>query len=391
MALAVRAGAGVGGDAAVRADAHARLLELAARALDVQRDAGPDHALGVGAALGLDELDREVHAALVVARVVAPAERRVVRERAHEVAAPQLERVDAQLARGLVDGQLEERGGLGAAGAAGRAGRDLVGARADRGHARGRDRVAAAHQHRGRVRRRRAVAEQVGAEVGEDARTDGEHAAVAVERQLDVGLHAAALVGGQEVLEPVLGPLDRPAEAQRRGGRRRDLRRGHALGAERAADVGQPHADARPERRREARERPVRVLRGDPDGQPVAVGLGDDAARLHRHRGHARDRVVGAHDVRGGGERALDVAGSSARTAAARAPRAGRPPRRAGRTRPRRARRRPRPARATRPAPARRPGRRSGPRRPRAAGAERRGAPRPAAPPAAAARRSRPP
>ena len=135
VALPVRAGAAVRDHPAAELDGDPRLLELTAGALDVQRDAGADDALRVAAALRLHQLGGEVHAALVVARVVRPAERRLVRERAHEVAAPQLERVEPELARRLVDGQLEEGRRLRAPGAAARPDRHLVGARAGDGHA----------------------------------------------------------------------------------------------------------------------------------------------------------------------------------------------------------------------------------------------------------------
>ena len=301
----------MGDHAAVRLDRHPRLLELAAGALDVQRDAGADEPLAVRGALRLDELSGEVHAALVVAGVVRPAERRLVRELAHEVAAPQLDRVDPQLARRLVDRQLEEGRRLRPPGAAARADRHLVGARAGDGHAGGGDRVAAAHQHRGRVRRRRAVRVQVGAHVGDDPRADREHLTVGVQRELHLGLHAAALVGGEEVLQPVLGPLDRALEPQRRDRDGRDLGARAALRPERAADVGHDDPDRRgveAQRVGERRQRPLRVLCRHPRGQAAgAVRLSHDAACLHRRGHHARHRVARADDVRGGGERAVDV------------------------------------------------------------------------------------
>src|SRR5215208_1570675 len=71
------------------------------------------------------------------------------------------------------------------------------------------DVVDAAHQHRRRVRGNSRGRHQVAAEVGPDPRAYGQHRAVVVERELDLGLHPAALVGGHEVLLAVLGPLDR--------------------------------------------------------------------------------------------------------------------------------------------------------------------------------------
>ena len=148
-------------------------LEQATGALDVHAEAGAHDPLRVGAALGLHELLRELEAARVVARVVGPAERGLVGKLADQVAAPQLERVDGELAGGDVDRALHEVGGLGPARSAIGAGGHLVGAPAhhlDVGRA---DVVHAAHQHRGGVRRDRGGGHQVAAEVGPDARRAG--------------------------------------------------------------------------------------------------------------------------------------------------------------------------------------------------------------------------
>ena len=269
-------------------------------------------------------------------------------------------------------------------GAAARAGRHLVGARADDGHARGRDRVAAAHQHRGRVRRRGAVREQVGAEVGEDPRAHGEHAPVGVERQLDVGLHAAALVGGEEVLEPVLGPLDRAAEPQRRGRGRRHLgrrrrpwsrtRRRRRAGS-RGSRPGRPSACASPASVRCVSCAETQTVSPSPSGSATTPRGSIGTATTRGIACRARDHV------RGGGERAVDVAAGALEPQQLLGRRARIDDRverlvvdldELGGVLGQRAR--------GRPARARPPGRRSAPRRPPAAGAARRGAPRPAAP-----------
>ena len=74
------------------------------------------------------QLERRVEAALEVARVVRPAHRGLVREGVgpDEVAPPQLDRVDAELARGQVDQALDQEGRLGPPRAAVRPGRHLV-------------------------------------------------------------------------------------------------------------------------------------------------------------------------------------------------------------------------------------------------------------------------
>ena len=68
-----------------------------------------------------EQVQRGVEAALEVAGVVGPAQRGPVRERAHEVAAAQLERVDPQLPRGGVDRRLDQVRRLGPARRRGRA------------------------------------------------------------------------------------------------------------------------------------------------------------------------------------------------------------------------------------------------------------------------------
>ena len=60
-----------------------------------------------------DQLDRAIQAALEVAGVVRPAERGPVGELAHQVAAAQLDRVDAELAGGGVDRRLDQVARLG--------------------------------------------------------------------------------------------------------------------------------------------------------------------------------------------------------------------------------------------------------------------------------------
>ena len=114
---------------------------------------------------GSHELHRQVQAARVVARVVGPAERRLVWQLADEVPAAELERVDPELARRDVDRALHEVGGLGPPGAAVGAGGDLVRALAHDLDVGGLDVVDAAHQHRGGVRRDRRGRHEVAAEV----------------------------------------------------------------------------------------------------------------------------------------------------------------------------------------------------------------------------------
>ena len=112
---------------------------------------------------------------------------------------------------------------------------------------------------------------------------------VVVEADRDVLQLAALLAGGDEVLAPVLGPLDRPAELHGRPRHQHLLGpRVHDLDAEAAADVGRDHLDlesGQAELGGEAARDAGRRLGGVPDPQ-LAAGRGPsaayDAPRLHR-------------------------------------------------------------------------------------------------------------
>ena len=114
-----------------------------------------------------------------------------------------------------------------------------------------------------------------------------------------------------EVLAPVLDPLDRPPELERGQRDQRRLDRQRALGAERAADVGDDHADRRSSSPRIcascARGR-CALCDEDQTVSRSSSRRRERAAGLHRRRRQARDHVLGAHDVGGARERARDVA-----------------------------------------------------------------------------------
>ena len=158
----------------------------------------------------------------------------------------------------------------------------LVGARADHGHAARRrscnSRTSASLHVCGGIA---LLANRYAPMSARISRAHGEHPAVRVERELDVGLQPAPLVGGEEVLVAGLDPFDRAVQAQRRGDHRDDLRPRRALGAERAADVGQDaRAASSPSACLNAALRRCDVLRGDPHVEPV--GAARRAARSAR-------------------------------------------------------------------------------------------------------------
>ena len=153
------------------------------------------------------------------------------------------------------------------------------------------------------------AARRVGAVVVQHRAAHAEDAAVAVDAELHVPDLVALLRRGREVLAPVLDPLDRRAELQRRRRHRDVLGIEHELGSEPAADVGRDDAGvglAAPEEPHQRAVRHVRHLRPQPHRQQVLerVVARHHAAPLDRHaealvdRELARDRVRRARQRR---------------------------------------------------------------------------------------------
>ena len=235
--LTVRRRAGGGADPAVPFDRHLRVFPPAGRQrrgradaahLHVHRESQADQpSLGAGGvALGLQALplgrfERHVERLLVVARVVDGAHLRRERKlmRLDEVLPAELRRIHLQLAREHVHRALDEVGRFGTAGAAIGIGRRLVGEdlgqrRADRRNVVGRVR----HHHRERRDGRRQQ-HVVGADVGDQAKLQAEHRAVALRREIHVAEDVAAVGRGHEGLRAVFRPLHGNAEALRDRGR----------------------------------------------------------------------------------------------------------------------------------------------------------------------------
>ena len=376
---------------------------------DAAVDQQPDRGVGEAGGRALLEADRDAPAAarrhrrspadpvggpphrlgpLAVRRRVAGDERVAAMG---EVPEPQLERVDAQPDRRLVEVRLDRPDLLRVAEAAEGRRRDGVREQAPRADPDG----------RGPVRPVRGVAalgddavRDVGVGADEVVRLDvaeGERA-VAMEARPDADLGGRPPDGLERLLEREHEPHGPPG-AQRHERQQRLVLR-VLLAAEPAARVGREHADPRQrqvEQRGDDALEPVRVLDRAPDGDAVAVRGGDEGVRLDRELGDHREgrrcprrrprprarrprgrpsrtRARGACCVsasgspgRSDGSWTSGDAGSSAaaivtsRPAAARAPR--RPARRPPRRRPGSRRRPPRPARrgrrsSRRPAPA---------------------------------------
>ena len=95
----------------------------------------------------------------------------------------------------------------------------------------GRDDIGPGEHRGGEVGHGRGVGADIGALVGEEFVVDREDEAARIDRGADVVDLVARVVRGDEMLAPVLDPLDRPAEAKRA---ERDQ---HVLGIDLAADA----------------------------------------------------------------------------------------------------------------------------------------------------------
>ena len=260
------------------------------------------------------ERERHVHPARELTAVVREDEPRLEwhRRRRDQVAAPQLQRVDPELARGDVDDAFDRVRGLGPPGAAIRTGRRGVGV-----HARG------LHVNRGRrvhardaadvVRpRARAARCEIRADVERDGDAKPEELAVRVERQLRRRDVVAAVLVGDEPLAAIRRPLHRTAEPLRGPEHQHVLGIRAALHPEASADLRGHHAQValRDAEDLLGQERAQSVRMLDASMKRVAPGptvvLANGAARLDRRGSDAADDVVELHHVRGALESARD-------------------------------------------------------------------------------------
>ena len=130
----------------------------------------------------------------------------------------------------------------------------------------------------------------VGAAIVQEHVLDAENAAVAAERDFGVVDLAAFMGGGEEMLQPVLDPFDRPVQLHRRPGQQHFLGvEHHDLRPETAADEGRDDADlafVEAKHAGKAVADEYRRLRGVPDRHLAGarVPLRDHAAGLDRRR-----------------------------------------------------------------------------------------------------------
>ena len=101
----------------------------------------------------------------------------------------------------------------------------------------GRHAIGAGQHRRGKVGHGRGVRAHIGAVVVEELILDAEDAAFCVDGRAHLVRLLARMIGGDQVLAPVLDPLDRRFELQRGGANQHVLRIKFAADAEAAADM----------------------------------------------------------------------------------------------------------------------------------------------------------
>jgi hypothetical protein len=121
------------------------------------------------------------------------------------------------------------------------------------------------------------------------------------------------MVGGKQMLAPILDPFDRSAQLHRREADQHILRVELAAHAEAATDmdlVQMQRARAALEHAAQGIAGAVRDLGGTIEPQHVAAGImdADSAARLHRHGGVPSDLEIELDHRMGRGKRAFDIA-----------------------------------------------------------------------------------
>ena len=194
-----------------------------------------------GKALPVGDLHRPIHILFVAAGIVEHADGIAVRHgvRPHQVLAPQLDPIDAELFGGGVDQPLDGIGHFGPAGAAIGVGRHGVGVDGDRAQRCRRNSVGAGNQAGALAQRRQRHAAR--ADIADIGRAHGEEAAAGVERQLDLGDEVAALIIAQERFRARGGVFHRTAELLRGPQHQAELDEDAVARAEIAADVVREH------------------------------------------------------------------------------------------------------------------------------------------------------
>ena len=230
-----------------------------------------------------------------------------------QIAAAEFDAVDAEIGRHHVEQPLAAEIRLEAARPAIGARRRLVGHHHGHVHAHMGDAIGPGHDLRNIARRGGAVGAHIGAEIGIGVAAQREDGAVAAAGDFEIACGIARVAERHQILAPVLGPLHRAADDTRRERNQKILRIKFAARAETAADVVFQHAHRCLGQLHHLRQRAAVVERhladaGDRHALFRGVPVGDQAARLHRHRAVALHLEMLAADVRRILERRIGVA-----------------------------------------------------------------------------------
>ena len=164
----------------------------------------------------------------------------------------------------------------------------------------GRHAIRARQHGGGEIGHRGRVGAHVAALVVEEFVVDGENVALRVDRGADLVVLLARVIGGDQVLAPVLDPFHRPVEPQRGEADQHVLGIKLAANAEAAADMALEQMHARGIAAQHAGDIvavPVRHLGCAVELQHVARGViaGDGAARFQRNARMAPDGEIELH------------------------------------------------------------------------------------------------
>ena len=254
--------------------------------------------------------ERQIHVLFELAAIIGEGEAGLERHRLgrDDVAAPDLDRIEAGFGGREIDHALDDVGRLRPAVAAVGAHRMRVGEDRRHVHMDGRRAIDAGQGAEIGDRRALSAALQIGADIGDVRHPEAEEPPLLVEGELGLGDEIAPLCVGQERFRAGARPFHRTAGDFRCQQHQGDLVVDRRLHAEAAADVAGDDAHLVLRHLQhgggELGAEVMGALQGRVDRVAVLDGvvIADRAARLHGGGGHPVDREAVAHDVLGGRE-----------------------------------------------------------------------------------------
>ena len=229
------------------------------------------------------------------------------------VAAAHVVGIDAEPGGNRIDQPLAHERRLVAAGRAISRRRSLVGQTKMTDRPIGRHPIRAGQNARGHVHDARGMGPHIGALVMKVEVVDRQDASIGIDRRADAVELLARMIGGDEMLAPVLDPFHRPAETHGGDADQDILGIELAANAEAAAHMRFVHVDRGGRALEHARQQvaiAMRDLGGAVQLEDVARGVvaADGAARLQRHAGMAADRQLELDHRWRRAQRRVDVA-----------------------------------------------------------------------------------